>query len=36
MCRADIVVLLVPHTLFRNIDRELLKPKVVIDTCGVW
>lgn len=36
MCRADIVVLLVPHTVFRNIDRELLKPKVVIDTCGVW
>ncbi|HOT29046.1 MAG TPA: UDP-N-acetyl-D-mannosamine dehydrogenase [Candidatus Ozemobacteraceae bacterium] len=36
MRRADIVVLLVPHTVFRNIDRELLKPKVVIDTCGVW
>lgn len=36
MHRADIVVLLVPHTVFRNIDRELLKPKVVIDTCGVW
>ncbi|HEY9072327.1 MAG TPA: UDP-N-acetyl-D-mannosamine dehydrogenase [Candidatus Ozemobacteraceae bacterium] len=34
--RADILVLLVPHTLFRNIDRELLKPKVVIDTCGIW
>lgn len=34
--RADIVVLLVPHTVFRNVDRELLKPKVVIDTCGVW
>lgn len=34
--RADVVVLLVPHTVFRNIDRELLEPKVVIDTCGVW
>ncbi len=34
--RADVVVLLVPHTVFRNIDRELLELKVVIDTCGVW
>ncbi|MBF0500900.1 MAG: UDP-N-acetyl-D-mannosamine dehydrogenase [Candidatus Riflebacteria bacterium] len=34
--RSDILVLLVPHTQFKNIDRELLKPKVVIDTCGVF
>jgi UDP-N-acetyl-D-mannosaminuronic acid dehydrogenase len=34
--QADIIVLLVPHRPFKNIDRELLKPKIVIDTCGVW
>lgn len=34
--RADIVVLLVPHTQFKAVDRELLKPKIVIDTCGIW
>ncbi|HNW35420.1 MAG TPA: UDP binding domain-containing protein, partial [Candidatus Ozemobacteraceae bacterium] len=34
--RADVIVLLVPHTVFRNVDQELLKPKVVLDTCGVW
>ncbi|MHB8173385.1 MAG: UDP-N-acetyl-D-mannosamine dehydrogenase [Nitrospirota bacterium] len=33
---SDIVVLLVDHKEFKNIDRELLKDKVVIDTRGVW
>jgi UDP-N-acetyl-D-mannosaminuronic acid dehydrogenase len=34
--KADILVALVPHKVFRDIDRELLKPKMVIDTCGIW
>ncbi|MBU1106366.1 MAG: UDP-N-acetyl-D-mannosamine dehydrogenase [Candidatus Riflebacteria bacterium] len=34
--QADILVLLVPHQQFRKIDKELLKPKIVIDTCGIW
>lgn len=34
--QADIIVLLVPHRQFKNIDKELLKPKIVIDTCGIW
>lgn len=33
---ADIVLLLVDHDQFANIDRELLKEKVVVDTKGVW
>ena len=33
---ADIVVLLVDHRQFKRIDRELLKIKIVIDTCGMW
>lgn len=33
---ADIVVLLVDHREFREIDRETLKEKVVIDTRGLW
>ncbi|NCB38600.1 MAG: UDP-N-acetyl-D-mannosamine dehydrogenase, partial [Erysipelotrichia bacterium] len=33
---ADIIVLLVAHRQFKNIDPELLKPKIVIDTCGIW
>ncbi|GAB4280737.1 MAG: UDP-N-acetyl-D-mannosamine dehydrogenase [Candidatus Rifleibacteriota bacterium] len=33
---ADIIVLLVPHKPFKMIDKELLKPKIVIDTCGIW
>jgi UDP-N-acetyl-D-mannosaminuronic acid dehydrogenase len=36
MNAADIVVLLVDHRQFKRIDRELLKPKIVIDTRGVW
>jgi len=34
--QADILVLLVAHQQFKKIDRELLKPKIVIDTCGIW
>lgn len=33
---ADIILLLVAHKQFRMIDKELLKPKIVIDTCGIW
>lgn len=33
---ADIVVLLVDHREFRNMDRQSLNEKVVIDTRGVW
>ncbi len=33
---SDILVLLVAHRQFKNIDTELLKPKIVIDTCGIW
>jgi UDP-N-acetyl-D-mannosaminuronic acid dehydrogenase len=33
---ADILVLLVPHQQFKKVDREMLKPKIVIDTCGIW
>lgn len=36
MTEADIVVLLVDHRQFKRIDRDLLKPKIVIDTRGVW
>jgi len=34
--QADIIVLLVDHREFREIDREVLKEKVVIDTRGLW
>ena len=33
---ADILLVLVDHEEFREVDRELLKEKVVIDTRGVW
>lgn len=33
---ADILVLLVAHQQFRKIAPEILKPKIVIDTCGIW
>lgn len=33
---ADIVLMLVDHTPFRQIEREDLQEKVVIDTKGVW
>jgi UDP-N-acetyl-D-mannosaminuronic acid dehydrogenase len=34
--RADIVLLLVDHRPFGDVDRDLLKEKVVIDTRGLW
>ncbi|MBP2627468.1 MAG: nucleotide sugar dehydrogenase [Firmicutes bacterium] len=34
--KADIIVLLVDHREFQEIDREVLKEKVVIDTRGLW
>jgi len=34
--KADIVVLLVDHSAFKEIETESLKQKVVIDTRGVW
>ncbi len=34
--RADVVVALVSHRPFRHVDPEILKAKVVIDTCGVF
>jgi UDP-N-acetyl-D-mannosaminuronic acid dehydrogenase len=34
--RADIILLLVDHRQFRRIDSEILKPKITIDTRGVW
>ncbi|HEX4272529.1 MAG TPA: UDP-N-acetyl-D-mannosamine dehydrogenase [Rhizomicrobium sp.] len=33
---ADIIVALVGHRQFKRIDREVLKPKIVIDACGIW
>jgi UDP-N-acetyl-D-mannosaminuronic acid dehydrogenase len=36
LTEADIVLLLVDHRQFRRIDREILKPKITIDTRGVW
>ncbi|OIP21229.1 UDP-N-acetyl-D-mannosamine dehydrogenase [bacterium CG2_30_54_10] len=33
---SDILVLLVPHKQFRDVDRKILKSKVVIDPCGIW
>lgn len=33
---SDIIVLLVNHKPFYDIDRELLKEKIVIDTRGIW
>ncbi|AXK46196.1 UDP-N-acetyl-D-mannosamine dehydrogenase [Brachybacterium saurashtrense] len=34
--RADIVLLLVDHAPFKDVDREALREKVVIDTKGLW
>lgn len=34
--KADIVLLLVNHSVFENIDREALSGKVLIDTRGLW
>jgi UDP-N-acetyl-D-mannosaminuronic acid dehydrogenase len=36
LLRADIVLLLVNHKHFKNVDRRLLMEKVVIDTRGLW
>ncbi|KZL17220.1 UDP-N-acetyl-D-mannosamine dehydrogenase [Pseudovibrio sp. WM33] len=36
MQEADILVMLVDHKQFREIDVELLNTKVVIDTRGIW
>lgn len=33
---SDIIVLLVNHKQFYDVDRELLKEKVVVDTRGIW
>ena len=33
---SDILLVLVDHEEFKDIDRELLKEKVLIDTRGVW
>ncbi len=33
---SDILVLLVNHRQFLDLDRELLKEKIVIDTRGIW
>jgi UDP-N-acetyl-D-mannosaminuronic acid dehydrogenase len=34
--KADIIVLLVDHQAFKDIDREQLQEKTVIDTRGIW
>ncbi len=34
--RADIIVAMVPHRQFKRIDQELLKEKILIDTCGLF
>jgi UDP-N-acetyl-D-mannosaminuronic acid dehydrogenase len=34
--RADILTLLVDHEAFADVDRDLLKEKIVIDTRGLW
>jgi UDP-N-acetyl-D-mannosaminuronic acid dehydrogenase len=34
--KADILVLLVDHQAFRDIDTEQLKGKTLIDTRGIW
>ena len=34
--RADVVLLLVDHDPFKDLDRERLQEKVVIDTKGLW
>jgi len=36
MTAGDIVLLLVDHKQFKRIDHDLLKPKITIDTRGLW
>lgn len=33
---ADIIVLLVDHKAFRNVNRDVIKEKILIDTRGMW
>lgn len=33
---ADVLVLLVDHTAFRDVDRDLLAARTVVDTRGIW
>lgn len=34
--KADIIVALVAHKEFRQLDPHLLKEKMVVDVCGIW
>lgn len=34
--KADIIVLLVDHRAFKEMDRKLLQGKIIIDTRGIW
>lgn len=34
--KADILLVLVDHDEFKEVDRELLKEKIIIDTRGIW
>lgn len=34
--KADIIVLLVDHTEFKELNKDLLKGKVIVDTKGLW
>lgn len=36
IAEADILVLLVDHSEFKQVDRETLKGKLIIDTRGIW
>jgi len=36
MARANMVLLLVDHSAFMHVDRDLIKDKFVIDTRGAW
>lgn len=36
IAQADIVVCLVKHRIFKDIDRDLLKDKTVLDICGLF
>ena len=36
IARADVVLLLVDHREFRDLDRRLLTGRIVIDTRGAW
>jgi UDP-N-acetyl-D-mannosaminuronic acid dehydrogenase len=36
LMKADILVLLVDHEEFKNMDRARLRGKIVVDTRGIW